>query len=119
MKISKKVALMWFRFFAQLEEGEPLMPRQMELAYAGLAQLERAVNARRDRMLAEIPGLQSMDGRTLFVGDPARFSLGCRSCLTGSGLSAIRKTNRCNLQCPFCYDYGVLDCQPAIGEGLW
>ena len=53
------------------------------------------------------------------MGDAAKFPKGCRSCLTGSGLSAIRRTNRCNLQCPFCYDYGELDCQPAIGEGLW
>ena len=52
MKISKKDALMWFRFFAQLDEEDELMPRQQELAYAGLAQLERAVNARRQKLLA-------------------------------------------------------------------
>ena len=34
MKISKKDALMWFRFFAQLEEDEPLGPRQTEIVYA-------------------------------------------------------------------------------------
>ena len=119
MKISKKDALMWFRFFASLDEDEDVLPRQLELVYATLAQLERAVDARRAAMLKEIPGLQSLEGRTLFVGDPARFSRGCCSCLTGTGLTAIRKTNKCNLQCPFCYDFGELNCQPPIGEGLW
>ena len=23
------------------------------------------------------------------------------------------------MQCPFCYDYGMLDCQEPIGEGMW
>ena len=53
------------------------------------------------------------------MGDDARFPQGCRSCLLGTGLSAIRKTNRCNIQCKFCYNYGELDCIPPIGEGLW
>ena len=30
MKISKKDALMWFSFFAQLPEEEELMPKQMQ-----------------------------------------------------------------------------------------
>ena len=119
MKISKKDALMWFSFFAQLDEDEPLMPRQQELVYATLAQIETAQEARIAALRAEIPGLKSIAGRTYFVGDEEKFSRGCRSCLTGTGLSAIRKTNRCNIQCPFCYNYGELDCQPPIGEGMW
>ena len=119
MKISKKDALMWLRFFAELPEDEPLGVRQQELLYATLTQLERAVDARIERMKAEIPGLKSLGGRTLYVGPEERFPAGCKSCLFGSGLSAIRKTNRCNLQCPFCYNYGELDCQEPIGEGLW
>lgn len=119
MKISKKDALMWFSFFAQLPEEEDVMPRQLELVYAALSQIETAVEARRARMMASIPGLKSLHGRTLYVGDETKFSAGCRSCLLGTGLSAIRKTNKCNLQCPFCYDYGELHCQPPIGEGLW
>lgn len=31
MKISKRDALAWFSFFAQLPEDEPLPPRQQEL----------------------------------------------------------------------------------------
>ena len=56
---------------------------------------------------------------TLFVGPEKQFPAGCRSCLLGTGLSAVRKTNRCNMACPFCYDYGMLDEIEPIGEGLW
>lgn len=119
MKISKKDALMWFEFFAQLPEEEHLLTRQQEIVYAAFAQIEEAVEHRRAQMMKEIPGLRSLAGRTYFVGDEEKFSRGCRSCLTGTGLSAIRKTNKCNLQCPFCYNYGELDCQPPVGEGLW
>lgn len=119
MYISKKDALAWFEFFAALPEDEGLMPRQQEIAYAVLAQIERAVEARRESMMQAIPGLKSLEGRTYYVGSDERFPGGCRSCLLGTGLSAIRKTNKCNIQCPFCYNYGELHCQPPIGEGLW
>ena len=45
----------------------------------------------------------SLQGEGHFTGTPAFF-------LRFSG---------CNLQCPFCYDYGEMDCQPPIGEGMW
>lgn len=110
---------MWFSFFAALPEDEEIMPRQMEIVYSVFAQLEDAVEARRQSLIQAIPGLKSLEGRTLYVGDDDHFSRGCRSCLTGRGLNAIRKTNRCNLNCPFCYNYGELDCQPPIGEDMW
>ena len=119
MKISKRDALMWYSFFAQLDEEEPLMPRQQEIALAVLSQIELAQEKRIASLRAEIPGLQAIAGRTYFVGDEKQFSNGCRSCLTGTGLSAIRKTNKCNINCRFCYNYGELDCQPPIGEGMW
>ncbi len=119
MKISKKDALMWFRFFAELPEEEELTPNQQEIVYATMAQIEAAVDARRDALKAQIPGLKSLNGRTLYVGDVGCFPQGCRSCLCGTGLSAIRKTNKCNIQCKFCYNYGELDQIPPIGEGLW
>ena len=119
MKISKKDALMWFSFFAQLPEEEELMPKQMELVYATFAQIEDAIDARNEKLMAEIKGLKSVNGRTYFVGPEEKFAKGCRSCMTGTGLTAIRKTNKCNIQCKFCYNYGELeDCMP-IGEGLW
>ena len=119
MYISKRDAQMWFSFFAELPEGEELLPRQQEIVYAALWQLETAVDKRIAALQAAIPGLKTLENRTFYVGDDARFPKGCRSCLTGTGLSAIRKTNLCNLECPFCYNYGELDCIPPIGEGMW
>lgn len=119
MRISKADARTWFEFFASLPEYEELSPRQEELVWAALRQIEEAVQAEQRHLIEEIPGVDSLDGRTLFVGPREKFSAGCRSCLMGTGLSAIRKTNRCNVQCRFCYNYGELDCQPPIGEGMW
>lgn len=119
MKISKRDALIWFEFFASLPEEEELPPKQQEIVFAVFAQIEAAVNARRAALKAEIPGLKTLENRTLYVGGDDRFPSGCRSCLLGTGLSAIRKTNKCNLNCKFCYDYGVLDSIPPIGEGMW
>lgn len=119
MKISKRDGRAWFEFFACMPEGEELLPSQQEIVYSVLAQIEDAVDARNQQLMDEIPELKTVEGRTFYIGPDKKFSKGCRSCLTGTGLSAIRKTNRCNANCKFCYDYGVLDCQPAVGEGLW
>ncbi len=110
---------MWFEFFAALPYDEELMPWQQEIVYAVLAQIETAEEHRQAELMAQVPGLQNLQGRTRFVGDPEKFPKGCCSCLLGTGLSAIRKTNKCNIQCRFCYNYGELDCQPPIGEGMW
>ena len=64
MKISKQDALNWFRFFSELPEEEDLPPRQMEIAFSALYQIEAAVSARHKALMAEIPGLKSLDGRT-------------------------------------------------------
>ena len=40
MKISKKDALMWFEFFAQLPEDEQLLLPQQEIVYAVMKQIE-------------------------------------------------------------------------------
>ena len=133
MKISKKDALTWFRFFAELPADEPLGCRQREIALAVFSQIETAVEARRKKALLAIPGLKAVvpgsenafpwspdtPACTLFVGSEVRFPGGCRSCLLGTGLSAVRKTNRCNLACKFCYDYGQLESIEPIGEDLW
>ena len=133
MKISKKDAQTWFRFIGELPADEPLGCRQQEIALAVFSQIETAVEARRREALLAIPGLKAIvpgteyafpwspdtPACTLFVGPEVRFPGGCRSCLLGTGLSAIRKTNRCNLACPFCYDYGQTDNIEPIGEGLW
>ena len=119
MKISKKDALAWFEFFAQLPEGEQLMVKQQEIVYATFAQIEAVVIKRNEELMAQIPGLKTLENRTLFVGPEDKFPAGCRSCLLGSGLTAIRKTNKCNLQCKFCYNYGELDAIEPVGEGIW
>ena len=119
MKISKKDALMWFEFFSMLPEDEELLTNQQEIALAAFAQIEAALDDRNEKLMAEIKGLKTLGGRTYYVGDDSRFSKGCRSCLTGTGLSAIRKTNKCNIQCKFCYNYGELNNIPPIGEGMW
>ena len=119
MKISKKDALMWFEFFAELPEDEELSVWQQEIVYATFAQIEAAVDAENARLKAQISGARHLAGRTLFVGPEEKFANGCRSCLMGTGLSAVRRTNTCNVRCRFCYNYGEMDCIPPIGEGMW
>lgn len=119
MKISKKDALLWFEFFSQLPEDEELMTKQQEIIYATFSQIEAAIDLRNDKLKSKIKGLKTLDNRTLFVGDESKFPDGCRSCLLGTGLSAIRKTNKCNIECKFCYNYGELDNIAPVGEGMW
>lgn len=119
MKISKKDALLWFEFFAALPEEEALLPRQLEIVYATFAQMEAAVDHRNEALMSKIRNLKHLEHRTLYVGQEEKFPKGCRSCLLGTGLSAIRKTNKCNIVCKFCYNYGELDDIPPVGEGMW
>ena len=85
MKISKKDALMWFRFFAQLPEEEPLLPRQQEITYAVFAQIERAVNARNAALMAQIPELKTLRDRTYYVGPDERFPGGAKAACWARG----------------------------------
>ena len=119
MKISKRDARLWYEFFAALPEGEELLGYQQEIALSVLSQIEDAVDAENERLAAEIPGYKALAGRTHYVGADEKFPQGCKSCLCGTGLTAIRRTNKCNAACKFCYDYGVLDCIPPIGEDTW
>lgn len=119
MKISKSDALLWFDFFSQMPEEEDGNVKYEEIVYATFAQIEAAVDQRIDKLMSEIKNLQTLDNRTYFVGNEGKFPKGCRSCLFGTGLSAVRKTNKCNLECKFCYNYGELDDIHPVGEGLW
>ena len=119
MKISKKDALIWFEFFSQLPEEEEIMTKQLEIVYSTFAQIEAAIDHRNDMLMSKIKGLNTLENRTFFVGKESKFPQGCRSCLLGTGLSAIRKTNKCNLECKFCYNYGELDAIHPVGEGMW
>ncbi len=119
MKISKNDALIWFDFFAQMPDDEEITIKHEEIIYATFAQIEAAIDQRNDALLAEIKGLKTLQNRTFFVGNESKFPQGCRSCLSGTGLSAIRKTNKCNLECKFCYNYGELNAIHPVGAGMW
>lgn len=97
MKISKKDALQWFEFFAMLPEDEELMVKQQEIVYATFAQIEEAIDHRNEKLMSDIKGLKTLEKRTLYVGNDEKFPRGCKSCLLGTGLNAIRKTNKCNI----------------------
>lgn len=119
MKISKTDALIWFDFFSQLPEKEEISPKYEEIIYSVFAQIEAAVDYKNDILMLKIRGLKTLENRTFYVGNESKFPKGCRSCLLGTGLGAIRKTNKCNLECKFCYNYGELDQIPPVGEGMW
>lgn len=119
MKISKKDVLIWFEFFSTLPEEEEIMTKQQEIIYSTFAQIEAAINHRNDMLMSKIKNLKTLKNRTFFVGDEGKFPKGCCSCLLGTGLNAIRKTNKCNIECKFCYNYGELEDIPPIGEGMW
>lgn len=119
MKISKKDALIWFDFFSQLTEDEAISTKHEEIIYATFAQIEAAIDQRNEKLMAEIKNVKTLANRTFFVGKESKFPQGCRSCLLGTGLSAIRKTNKCNLTCKFCYNYGELEGIHPVGEGMW
>jgi uncharacterized protein len=119
MKISKNDALLWFDFFSQLSEEETISIKHEEIIYSTFTQIEEAIDQRNDILLSEIKHLKTLENKTYFVGNDSKFPQGCRSCLSGTGLSAIRKTNKCNLKCKFCYNYGDLENIHPIGEEMW
>ncbi len=119
MKISKKDALMWFEFFSQLPEDEEISAKHQEIVNSTFMQIEAAVEHRNSLLMSQIRGLKTLKNRTYYVGNDDKFPKGCISCLFGTGLNAIRKTNKCNLKCKFCYDYGQLENIPPIGDDVW
>lgn len=110
---------MWFEFFSILPEDEEITAKQQEIVYSTFAQIEAAIDRRNDTLMSKISGLKTLENRTYFVGNESKFPKGCRSCLLGTGLSAVRKTNKCNIECKFCYNYGELDDIEPVGEGMW
>lgn len=119
MRISKKDALAWFEFYSILPEDEEISAKHQEIIFSAFAQIEAAIDYRNEVLVSQIKGLKTLENRTYYVGPDSKFPNGCRSCLLGTGLSAIRKTNRCNLECRFCYNYGQLEDIPPVGEGMW
>ena len=68
MKISKKDALSWFEFFAQLPAGEQLLVKQQEIVYATFAQIEAVVIKRKEELMEQIPGFENIKGQNIFCG---------------------------------------------------
>ncbi|MFB0917917.1 MAG: radical SAM protein [Clostridiaceae bacterium] len=119
MKISKSDALLWFDHYSNMGEDEGITVKDEEIIYSVLAQIEAAVEANNEKLMGEIKGLKTLENRTYYVGRDDKFPRGCKSCLLGTGLNAIRKTNKCNLNCKFCYNYGELDDIPPVGADMW
>lgn len=120
MRISKKDALEWFEYLSELNgDKSEIFKRYSPIVESTIRQIELVVNKRHEEMKKEIPGLKNLKGRTFFVGDEKSFPKGCISCLFGDGLGGIRKTNRCNLLCKFCYYHDNIDSQEAIPDGMW
>ncbi len=119
MKISNKDALAWFEFYSILPEDEEISVKHQEIISSVFAQIEVAIDSRNEVLMSQIGGLKTLENRTYYVGPDSNFPNGCRSCLLGTGLGAVRKTNKCNLECSFCYNYGQLEDMAPIGEGMW
>lgn len=119
MYISKSDALRWMNFFVSLPEGEALSMKQEEIILAIIRQIERSVEAGHQMLIDKLKKPNTVMGRTLYVGRADKMAKGCISCLTAQGLNAIRKTNRCNLRCAFCYDFGQMNDQPPVGDDYW
>ena len=120
MKISKKDALEWFEFLSSLSENKDNICLKYEEVIGSIfSQIEAAIDYRNNNLMSEIKNLKSLKNRTLFTGEESKFPKGCHSCLLGNGLGAVRKTNKCNANCKFCYYYGELEKQRPIGEDMW
>lgn len=119
MKISKKEALQWFEYLITLNEDEQNNPVFMDIVFSTLSQIELAERSKIKRLISNIKDIKSLSGQTLYVGDDQKFPKGCASCLLKDGLSPIRKTNKCNANCKFCYYYGEIDNQTPVPEAMW
>lgn len=120
MKISKTDALNWFEYLCSLSDDRAIMcSKYEEVIVDTFSQIEKMVIHRNNDMMSKIKNLRTLGKRTYFVGNEKKFSKGCRSCIEGSGLTTIRKTNKCNASCKFCYNYGMLEYQRPIPEGMW
>ncbi len=120
MNISKKDALEWFSYLSSLSGDKTEVFKQFSIVIdSTIRQIEKVVNYKVGVLQEEIKSLNNFKNRTFFVGESSKFPKGCISCLFGDGLGGIRKTNKCNLQCKFCYYYDNLDTQEAIPDGMW
>lgn len=119
MKINRKDAYQLFENLANNQCENAFKLKYEDTIKAIFWQIEENVEKMQNKVIKEIQNLKKLHNRTLFVGELNKFPKGCISCLCGDGLNAIRKTNKCNLQCKFCYYFGELDSQLKVPEGMW
>ena len=120
MNISKKDAIEWFEFLSSLPgEKKEICEIYENVIGSVYRQIELSVNEMHKKMKEEIKTLQTLKDRTYFVGNKDKFPKGCVSCLFGTGLGGVRKTNKCNLTCKFCYYHDNIDNQEVIKEDMW
>jgi len=63
----------------------------------------------------KIPGL-IVEGHGFKARWGGELTPGCKSCLDGTGLTAIRSVSKCNLNCPFCYHFGKPERDELLDE---
>ncbi|MGL5124006.1 MAG: radical SAM protein [Fusobacteriaceae bacterium] len=120
MKISKKDALEWFEFLSKIPgKKEEIEEKYEKVIGSVFRQIELSVKNSHKITMENIQNIQNLKGRTFFVGDKLKFPKGCISCLFGTGLGGVRKTNKCNLTCKFCYYHDNLENQEVIPEDMW
>ncbi len=120
MNISKKDAIEWFKYLADIpSDNEEIFKEYDAIIRSTLRQIERSYMNNIKRMQEEISQLENFKGRTFFLGDKEKFPKGCISCLFGDGLGGVRKTHTCNLTCKFCYYHDSMDEVEVIPDGMW
>ena len=102
-----------------LPEDEELTVQQQEIAYATFAQIEAAVEHRNNILMSEIKGLRTLESRILLWVMRASSQEDATHAFWEQMLSAIRKANKCNLRCKFCYNYGEMEDIPSCWSGMW
>ena len=103
MNISKKNAIEWFEFLSSLPgEKKEICGIYENVIGSVYRQIELSVNEMHKKMKEELKTLQTLKERPYFVGNKDKFPKGCVSCLFGTGLGGVRKTNKCNLNVSLC-----------------
>ncbi|MGL4510090.1 radical SAM protein [Cetobacterium sp.] len=120
MKISKIDAIEWLKFLSDLpEDKEWILTKYEEIVLSIFSQIEKVVEGENNKLISQIKSFNILNGQTYFVGDKKKFPKGCMSCLMETGINPIRKSNKCNLKCKFCYHYGNLENQKPIPDDVW
>lgn len=119
MRVSREEALQSLQSLISNDVEQDKYNDCMSIVRYALSHIEENIDAKINNMIQKIPRINQLSNRTYYVGKLSKFPKGCISCLCGDGLNSIRKTNKCNLNCKFCYYYGHNEEQPEIPDGMW